>query len=307
MASVSILGSGNVGANAAFFIAEKGIENVLLYDIREGTAKGKALDIMEAAPIRKYRNRITGIDSLEEIAGSEIVVITAGTVRKPGMRREDLFEENRDLVTDLAKQVGSLAPESSVIVVTEPVDLITSVFVRESGMPRERVLGLGTILDSTRLQALIAREMGVSMEHVAALVIGRHSDAMIGLPSYCSVSGIPLPQLFSKEKIDELLERTRKAGDLIVVLAQRSSAYYAPSAALSEMVDAIHMDLGRIFPVSLQLSGEYGLEGAAVSLPAVVGKGGVRRVLTPELTEEELSRLRKSVDEVRGIVEGRKA
>ena len=298
VAQVSILGSGNVGANTAFFIAETGVEEVVLYDLKEGLAAGKALDMMEAAPIRKYRNRLRGAAGLEEVAGSEIVVLAAGQVRRPGMKREDLFAENRRVALELAGPVARLAPQAVVIVATEPVDPITLEFARASGFPRERVLGVGGCLDGTRLRFAVARELGVSMEDVSALVIGRHAPSMIALPRYCSVSGVPLPQLLSAERIAELVNETARAGDLIVQMAQRSSAFYAPSAAVADVVNSVHMDLGRVLSVSLRLEGEYGLRGVALSLPAVVGRGGVRKVLTPRLTEPELEALRRSAREL---------
>jgi malate dehydrogenase len=301
MSQVSILGSGNVGANTAFFIAETGIEDVLLFDIQQGLATGKALDIMEAAPIRRYRNRLRGAVSLEEIAGSEVVVLAAGRVRQPGMKREDLLADSSRLAAELAPQVARLAPEAVVVVATEPVDPITREFLRHSGFPRQRVLGVGGCLDSTRLRFAIARELGVSMENVSAVVIGRHSDSMLALPRYSSVSGVPLPQLLSPERIQSLIRETIAAGDLIVQMAQRSSAYYAPSAAAADLVNAVHMDLGRVLCVSLELEGEYGLRDVALSLPAVIGKGGARRVFTPRLTGEELAILQRSARELAAL------
>jgi malate dehydrogenase len=301
VSQVSILGSGNVGANTAFFIAETGIEDVLLFDIQEGLATGKALDIMEAAPIRRYRNRLRGAVSLEEIAGSEVVVLAAGQVRQPGMKREDLLADSRRLVAELAPQVARLAGEAVVVVATEPVDPITREFLLHSGFPRQRVLGIGGCLDATRLRYAIARELGVSMENVSAVVMGRHSDSMLALPRYCSVSGVPLPQLLSAERIQALIREIITAGDLIVQMAQRSSAYYAPSAAAADLVNAVHMDLGRVLCVSLELEGEYGLREVALSLPAVIGKGGARRVLTPRLTDEELAVLQRSARELAAL------
>jgi len=298
VSQVSIIGSGNVGANTAFFIAETGIEDVLLFDIQEGLAAGKALDMMEAAPIRRYRNRLRAASSLEQIAGSEVVVLAAGRVRRPGMKREDLLADSMRLVCELAPEVARLAPEAVVIVATEPVDPVVRRFVRLSGLPRGRVLGIGGCLDATRLRQAIARELGVSTENVSALVIGRHSDSMLVLPRCCSVSGVPLPQLLSIERIEALVRQTVEAGDLIVQMAQRSSAYYAPSAAAADLVNAVHMDLGRVLCVSLLLEGEYGLRDVALSLPAVIGKAGARRVLTPRLSDAELEALRRSAREL---------
>jgi malate dehydrogenase len=307
MSYVAIVGSGNVGANAAFFIAEKGVTDVRLFDVRECLSQGKVLDMMEAAPVRGYRNRLVAAEAIEEIAGAETVIVAAGKVRAPGMRREDLLGENASLVRDLAPRIASLCPQASVIIVTEPVDMITTLFLRASGMDRRRVMGLGGCLDSTRLRYAIARELKVSQEDVSALVMGRHADAMILLPQYCRVSGVPITQLMAPERIQHVLAETRAAGDLIVSLAQRSSAYYAPSAAAAELVDAIHMDLKRIFSVSVLLAGEYGLSGVAMNLPAVIGRAGIERLLTPELRPEELAALSASAKDLSVVLDGRPA
>jgi malate dehydrogenase len=301
---VSIIGGGNVGANAAFFIAEKGVTDVLLVDIQPGLPKGKMLDIMEAAPIRRYRNTLNGSDSLDDIRGSQLVVLAAGAIRTPGMRREDLFTTNAGLIRELGPKVAHLAPDATVIVATEPVDSLTALFVHVSGMPRTRVLGLGGILDSTRLRALIARELDLSMEVISAMVIGRHSDDMICLPRYCSVSGVPLTNLLSPERIAVILEETRTAGDLVVEMAKRSSSYYAPSAAVAELADSVHMNLKRIFPLSIVLEGEYGVRDAALSLPLVIGEKGAVRVLTPELTTAEKAAFVASARLVAAAVKG---
>ncbi len=304
MGQVSIIGGGNVGANAGFFIAEKGVTDVLLVDIKAGLSRGKMLDIMEAAPIRRYRNVLRGSDSLEDIRGSEFVVIAAGAIRSPGMRREELFTVNAALITTLAPEIARLAPDAVVLVATEPVDGLTTLFTRASGFPRARVMGLGGILDSTRLRALISRELNVSMEIVTAMVIGRHSDDMVCLPRYCSVAGVPLPLLLSPDKVSALVEETRTAGDLVVELAKRSSAYYAPSAAVAELSDSIHMNLNRVFSVSLVLEGEFGVKDAALSVPALVGSGGATRILTPELTPEERAVLKESARKITAAVNG---
>jgi malate dehydrogenase len=304
MSRVSIIGGGNVGANAGFFIAEKGVTDVLLVDIQPGLARGKMLDIMEAAPIRRYRNMLAGTDSIEDIKGSQLVVVAAGAIRAPGMRREDLFTANAGLIRSLAPQIARLAPDATVVIATEPVDSLTSLFVQKSGMPRTRVVGLGGILDSTRFRVLIARELNVSTEIVSAMVVGRHSDDMICLPRYSSVSGVPLPLLLSAERIASIIEETRTAGDLVVEMAKRSSSYYAPSAAVAELADSVHMNLNRIFPVSVQLQGEYGVNDAALSLPAVIGEKGVVRVLVPELSAKEKAVFLESAKKVAAAVKG---
>jgi len=305
MPGVSIIGSGNVGANTAFFIAEKGTHHVTLYDVREGLSTGKALDMMEAAPVRQYRPKLRGSDSIEAIAGSDVVVLAAGAVRKPGMKREDLFNENLALVREVAPTVARLAPKAIVIIATEPVDPITTLFVRESKMPRNQVIGLGGILDSTRLRYGIAHELRVSMDNVQAMVIGRHSDEMIMLSGYTNVSGIPIEQLLTQEAIEKLVNETRSAGDLIVQMSQRSNAYYAPSAAAAELADAIHTDIHRIFSVSVMLAGEYGIHDVALSLPAIIGREGVVRVMTPKLSREQEQQLSRSAEEVNMLLSGR--
>jgi malate dehydrogenase len=305
MSHVAIIGSGNVGANTAFFIAEKGVTDVRLYDVREGLSQGKVLDMMEASPIRRYRNRLVAVGSLEEIAAAETVVIAAGKVRAPGMRREDLLGENASLIQKLAPRVAELCPNGNVILVTEPIDMVTALLCRVSGMPRTKVIGLGGCLDSARLRYAISRELKVSQDDVCALVFGRHSDAMMILPRYCTVSGVPITKLMEPERIGKVMEETRAAGDLIVGLAQRSSAYYAPSAAAAELVDSIHMDLKRIFSVSVLLEGEYGVSGVALNVPAVIGKDGIERVLTPELDPEELQTFRSSARDLSAALEGR--
>jgi malate dehydrogenase len=299
---VTVIGSGNVGANTAFFIAERGITDVALYDIRDGLARGKGLDMMEAAPIRRYRNRIWEAKSLDVVAETETVILAAGTVRTPGMKREDLFEQNRSIVSELAPELARLAPQAKFLVATEPVDLITTEFLKRSGLDRSKVMGIGGCLDVTRLRYFAAQELGLSPENISATVIGRHSDAMIVMLRYCSVSGLPLTTLLSDEQQRKIVDQTRQAGDLIVNMAQRSSAFYAPSAAIVEVVDAIHMDLRRVTCVSLLLQGEYGINGVAMSLPAVIGRNGIERVLTLRLTEEEQQRLRSSAGELEKIL-----
>jgi malate dehydrogenase len=302
MAEIGIIGSGNVGANTAFFLAERGVADTLLYDVKEGLARGKALDMMEAAPIRGYVSRISGTDSFDDLMRCDILVVTAGAVRTPGMKREDLFATNRGVIAQIAAKLrGSPA---RVIVVTEPVDALTTLFVRQSGLPWQRVMGLGGSLDSTRLRYLIATALGVSTENVDATVIGRHSDAMIPLGRYSTVSGVPVTLLLPQDRLDVLYRVTRGAGDLIVDMAQRASAYYGPSAVAADLAEAVHRDSRRIIPVSLVFHGQYGIEGAAMSLPAVIGAGGIERVLEPRLTDRELAALKDSAAVVLRGLEG---
>jgi malate dehydrogenase len=303
---VTVIGSGNVGANTAFFVAEKGITDVALYDIREGVATGKSLDMMEAAPIRKYRNRIWAVESLDALAESEIVILAAGSVRKPGMKREDLFEENHQIVAQLAPQISTQAPQAKVLIATEPVDIITTEFVKFSGMDRSQVMGIGGCLDVTRLRFFASQALGISAEHISAMVIGRHADPMIIPMRYCSVSGLPIDTLLTEEQLQEIAEQTRNAGNLIVKMAQRASAFYAPSAAVADLVDSIHMNLNRVICVSVMFQGEYGISDVAMSLPTVIGRNGIERVLTPNLTKEEEKQLKDSAKTLKAIMGGKK-
>jgi malate dehydrogenase len=301
---VTVVGSGNVGANTAFFIAEKGITDVALYDIRDGLAAGKSLDMMEAAPVRKYRNRIWAAQSLDVVAETETIILAAGMVRKPGMKREDLFGDNYEIVAQLAPEIGRKAAGAKVLVATEPVDMITAEFVRLSGMDRMQVMGIGGCLDVTRLRYLLSWELGLSPENISALAIGRHSQELIIPLRYCGVSGLPIASLLSEERLERIVGETRSAGDLIVTMAQRASAFYAPSAAVAEVVDAIHMDLHRIICLSVLFQGEYGIEGVAMSLPVVVGRNGIERVLTPELAEQEKKVLNSSARHLKSVLGG---
>ena len=303
MAMVGVIGSGNAGANAAFFIAEKRISDVMLYDVKEGLSTGKALDLMEAAPVRSYRTSIGGTDSLDEVLECPLLVIAAGTVRTPDMKREDLFEKNVEIVTELADKLREGEKNRNVIVVTEPVDPMTAILTRRSGLPREHVMGVGGILDSTRLRYALARDLDVSVDDVSALVIGRHSDQMVGLPNYATVSGVPVLNLMKKDHFEGLMAEVRGAGDFIVGLAKRSSAYYAPSAAVAELADALVRDTRRLMSVSILLEGEYEVEGVAMSVPAVIGKGGVERVILPKLRDSELETIRASAQCIRDILE----
>ena len=291
MPRVSVIGSGNVGANAAFFIAEKGICDVGLYDLDQGQARGKALDMMEAAPLRAYAHAVRGLDSLDEVAGSDLVVLAAGAVRSPELQRGELIARNGLIADQLGESLAELTPNAVVVVTTEPVDRVTERFVAASGMPRERVMGVGGLLDATRFRYAVARELSLSRSNVSSLVIGRHSCDMLILDRYTRISGVPLGQLLSQQRIDELKRETCDAGQLLLDMAQRSSAYYAPSAAVAELVEAVIFDLRRILPVSIILEGEYGLDDVALSLPCVVGRGGVGRVLMPNLTPDEHARL----------------
>ncbi|EMS77210.1 malate dehydrogenase [Desulfotignum phosphitoxidans] len=289
---IGIIGSGNVGANTAFFLAEKGVDHVTLFDIQDGLAQGKALDMMEAAPIRGYRTVISGTNDPQDGLNADIVIITAGAVRKPGMDRDALFQANKEIIIDYAKKITR--PDTRVIIVSEPVDLLTTLFARHSLLPPEQIMGLGGILDATRLRFLIADELGVSMENVAAQVVGRHSDDMIILHDYCCVSGVPVEHFLSRETIDRLFDQTRQAGGLIVELAGRASAYYGPSAVAADLAEAICHDTGRVLSVSRILSGQFGITETALSLPCVINRAGASSILEPRLDDSQIQTLKTS-------------
>ena len=297
---IGIIGSGNVGANTAFFLAEKGVDHVLLYDIRDGTAQGKALDMMEAAPIRGYRTTITGCDKPDDVLDCEIIIITAGAVRKPGMERDELFQENRKVIEEYAVKITN--PHAKVIIVSEPVDLLTTLFVQKSPLPRPQIMGLGCVLDATRLRYMIAKELGVSMENVATQVVGRHTDEMVILKEYCCVSGVPIENFMGPEVISDLFAKTRNAGSLIVELAGRAGAYYGPSAVVVELVDAICRDTGRILSVSQMLSGQYGIEDVALSLPSFINRNGISRGVEPRLNSGDVEVLKSSAKGIAQIL-----
>ena len=306
MAKIGIIGSGNVGANTAFFLAEKHVADVLLYDIKEGLSTGKALDMMEAAPVRGYITEICGTDSFDDLLTTDLLFITAGMVRKSGIKREALVSDNLGIVKDTAaalKDYGGI-----VVVVTDPVDTLTTVFVQESGLSPKKVLGLGGFLDATRLRHLIARELTVSTESVDAVIIGRHAESMIPLPAYCRVSGVPVGDLIEKEKLTEIYNEARRSGDLIVDLAQRSGAYYGPSAAAADLGETILRDTRRIIAVSQVLAGQYGISDVAMSLPSIIGKNGIEATLEPVLTDDQRAILLESAEIIRSsVAEGRGA
>lgn len=299
MGTIGIIGSGNTGANTAFFLAEKSVADVILYDLKEGVSEGKALDMMEAAPIRFYQTKISGTNSMEDLLQSDVIILAAGSIRKPGMAREDLYSENKPVIDDVGKALQGYG--GVVIVVTEPVDLLTAEFVRSSNLNPGRVMGVGGSLDSARLRYLIAKELSVSYENVSAMVIGRHSAEMIPLPAYCRVSGLPVTTLISEQRLKAIFEETRKSGDLIVDLAQRSSAFYGPAAVICDLAEAVIRDTRRILSVSHMLTGQYGISGAAMSLPAIIGAKGIEKTLAPVLDDEEKKTLAASAEAIKSI------
>jgi malate dehydrogenase len=299
MKRVGVIGSGNVGANSAFFIAENRTASVTLVDVKEGLSAGKALDLLEAGPIRRYDTEIRGENDIEKIRDSDIVVIAAGRVRAPDQNRDDLYRDNASLMEKICKDIRRLAPNAVVINVVEPVDMITMLAQKALGFDRNRVMGVGGLLSSTRLRFGVSQALGVSPRGVTAMVIGPHRPGMVVLRNTVRVSGIPVEMLLSAEQFDSIIDEVRKAGDTILHMAQRSTSYYAPSAAIAALVEAIARNTRTILPVSILLQGEYGLSDIAVSVPASVGAKGVDRVISVEMSTDESRAFLDAAEELR--------
>ena len=296
---VTVVGAGHVGATLVQRIAETRLADVVMVDVVEGVPQGKGLDLLEAGPVMGYDSRVTGTNSYDETAGSDIIVITAGLARKPGMSRDDLLAANGDIVKKVAAETGKRSPGAFMIVVTNPMDVMAYVAMKASGFPRERVIGMGGVLDSARFRTFIAMELGVSVENTHAFVLGGHGDTMVPLPRYSSVAGIPITELMSKETIDKLVDRTRNGGAEIVSLLKTGSAYYAPAAAALEMVEAVLLDKKKILPCSAYLDGEYGVKGMFAGVPVKLGEKGIEQVVEIKLNSDEKAAFMKSVDAVR--------
>lgn len=303
MKKVSIIGAGNVGANTAFYIGEKNFADVMLIDIVEGRAKGKALDLMEAAPVRYYDAKIDGSDNFADMAGSEVVVITAGHVRKPQMSRLDLLETNAKVLDSIIPQIKKHAPEAVVINITEPVDALTCYIWKKGGFDPKKVIGMTGVLDSTRLREFISKELQVSTANTTAVVIGGHHDYMVIIPRYASVEGIPITQLLPQEKIDNLIKRTRAAGGEILAHLKTATAHYAPAAAIAEIAEAIIKDSKRVLCVSACLQSEYDVKDLCLGVPAIIGAGGVEKVIELTLTIEERHQFEESVAVIKNAVD----
>lgn len=297
---VTVVGAGNVGATVAQRIVEKEIADVALIDIIEGVPQGKALDILESAPIEGFDARITGTNSYDSSSGSGVVVITAGVPRKPGMSRDDLVTTNEKIVADVVRKVLPGSPDAILIVVSNPLDAMCEVARRVSGLPRERVFGMAGILDSGRMRYFLAEALGISVESTRAFVLGGHGDSMVPLPRYSTAGGVPVTELLSKEKLDAIVQRTRDGG-IEIVNHLKTSAWYAPSSAVVEMVDAVVRDKKKILPCAAYLQGEYGLRDVYVGVPVKLGAGGVEQILEIELTGDEKAALEKSAAAVREL------
>jgi malate dehydrogenase len=299
---VTVVGAGNVGATVAQGIALKELADVVLVDIVEGVPQGKSLDMMETAPVEKYDSILRGTNNYDGTEDSDIVVITAGLPRKPGMSRDDLLWKNEEIVSGVTKEVVQRSPNSIIIVVSNPLDAMCEVARRVSKFPRERVLGMAGVLDSARMRAFIAMELNVSVENTHAFVLGGHGDTMVPLPRYSTVAGVPITELISAERIAAIVDRTRNGGAEIVNLL-KTSAWYAPGAAAVEMVEAILKDKRKILPCAAFLNGEYGFKDLFVGVPVKLGRNGLEQIIEIELKDEEKAALRKSGDAVKELVD----
>lgn len=301
--TIASIGAGNVGASVAQYCAELDLGDVVLTDIVEGLPQGKALDLTQAGPIRGYSARVIGTNDYKDIQGADVVVVTAGLPRKPGMSRLDLLEKNGQIIAGICENIKRYAPDSVVIIVTNPLDVMVCLAHEKLGFPAQRVAGMAGCLDSARMRAFVAMELGVSAKNVDTMVLGSHGDNMVPLPRYTTVSGIPLTTLLSGEAIDAIVERTRKGGGEIVQLMKTGSAFYAPGASAVRMVEAVIRDEKQVLPCAALLEGQYGLDGIYLGVPCVLGKEGVERIVELDITDEERAALHRSAQDVRAGLE----
>ena len=300
---ITVVGAGHVGATCAQRLAEKELaREVVLIDIVEGIPQGKGLDQWESAPVEGFDSHIIGANDYEEAADSDLFIVTAGIARKPGMSRDDLLKTNASIVESVSKEIARVAPDSIIIMVSNPLDVMAYVAMKTTGFPRERVIGMAGVLDTARFRSFISLELGVSVEDIQALVLGGHGDTMVPLVSYTTIAGIPLTQFLGSERIEALIERTRKGGAEIVGHLKTGSAYYAPSAAAVQMAEAIVKDKRRILPCAAYLEGEYGHDGIFLGVPCQLGEGGLQRIIEVELTKSETEALASSAEAVRKTI-----
>jgi malate dehydrogenase len=300
---IGLIGGGNIGGVLAAEIAFRELGDPVLFDVVEGLPQGKALDLAEGAPLVASDARITGTNRYEDLAGADLVIVTAGLARKPGMSRDDLLKTNLNIMKQVAAGVREHAPRAHAIVVSNPLDAMVYTFKQVSGFPKNRVVGMAGVLDSARFRAFVAWELGVSVEDVTALVLGGHGDTMVPLVRYCTVNGIPVSQLLSREKIDAIVERTKGAGGEVVALLKTGSAFVSPALSAIEMAEAILLDKKRVLACACLCEGEYGVDGLYVGVPCVLGAGGVERVIEVEMTAEERKAFDASVEHVKALVE----
>jgi malate dehydrogenase len=300
---VSVIGAGNVGATLAQLIVQSGLADVVIYDIVEGVPQGKALDLSQACPLWGSSSAVVGTNSFAETERSDVIVVTAGFPRKPGMSRDDLLSANAKVVSEVVSNTANLSPDAVFIIVTNPMDVMAQLSLKVSGCSTHRVIGMGGVLDSARFRTFIARELSVSPEDVEALVLGGHGDLMVPMPRYTTVKGISIPRLLSKDRIDALVQRTRHGGAEVVSLLKTGSAYYAPAAATMQMVRSVILDERRVLPCAACLNGEYGVSNVYAGVPVILGNAGVEKIIELELDAEEQKDFDKSVEAVRSLVE----
>ncbi|MCP4569303.1 MAG: malate dehydrogenase [FCB group bacterium] len=299
---VAVIGAGNVGASVAQYMAETNLADVVMIDIIEGFPQGKALDLTQAGPIRNYNCMITGSNDYADIKDADMVIMTAGLPRKPGMSREDLLAANAGIVKTAGENIKKYAPNSFVIVVSNPLDIMTYHMWKTTGFPKNRVCGQAGVLDSTRFRAFVAMECGVAMREVQAMVLGGHGDTMVPVPRYTTVAGIPISELIDAKRIEEISERTRFGGGEIVKLLKKGSAFYAPAAATVEMARSILCDEKRVVPCSCQLDGEYGIKDIYIGVPAILGANGVEKIFDLKLSDKEQADLKASAEKYKGVL-----
>jgi len=300
---ITVVGAGNVGATTAHWLVSKELGDVVLVDIIEGMPQGKALDLAQAGPVEGYDSRLTGANGYKETANSDVVVITSGIARKPGMSRDDLLNTNAGIVSSVTEEIVKYSPNCIIIVVSNPLDAMAQVAWKKSGFPKHRVVGMAGILDSARMRCFLAEALNVSVESVSAFVLGGHGDTMVPLPRYSTCGGIPITELLPKEVVDQIVTRTANGGAEIVSLLKTGSAYYAPSAAAVEMVESILKDKKKILPCAAYLEGEYGINGLFVGVPVKLGANGIEEIIEIHLTTEERAALQKSAAAVQELVD----
>jgi len=297
---ITVVGAGNVGATCAQRLAEKELaREVVLIDVVEGIPQGKGLDQWESAPVEGFDTKVIGCNDYEPASGSDIVIVTAGIARKPGMSRDDLLKTNANIVSSVSKEISRVAPDSIIIMVSNPLDVMAYVALQETGFERKRVIGMAGVLDTARFRSFIALELGVSVEDIQALVLGGHGDTMVPLVSYTTVSGIPLTQFIGSQRLEKIIERTRTGGAEIVGHLKTGSAYYAPSAAAVQMAESIAKDKRRVLPCAAYLKGEFGYDGIFLGVPCILGASGLEKIIEVELTQMESEALAESVDSVK--------
>jgi malate dehydrogenase len=299
---ITVVGAGHVGATTAQRLAERDYADLVLVDIVEGLPQGKSLDLNQAGPVVGYEPNMIGTNGYEETSGSDIVVITSGLPRKPGMSRDDLLAANKEIVAEVTKEVAGRSPDAIIICVTNPLDAMCHVTLEASEFPRQRVVGMAGILDSARFRTFLAWELGVSVRDVTGFVLGGHGDTMVPVTSYTNVAGVPVSQRIDKMRLDEIVQRTRDGGAEVVKLLKAGSAYYAPAAAVAEMIDSILLDQKRVLPCAAYCDGEYGIEGLFVGVPVKLGREGVEEILEIDLSDEEKQDLQRSAGAVRELV-----